>query len=265
VERPGLDKFFTLLLVYVTNLPLPDVLLFIALFIALAVFVIATLQTFRRANRNPNALWLFYLSFVPPLLLFLVSQWTPVYIERALLPSGVIFCIWLAWALFETSLPRFLQGLLTILLLIGAGFGLYQHVAYAGFPYALYRELDTSLRTELVAGDVILHSSKLSMLPAVYYDRDLPHAYIADPPGSRVDTLAPATQQVLGLQAQPDIETAVGGARRVWFIIFGQSIDEFADAGAPAHPQLAWLESSYSLVNIRYFGDLRVYLFSKAP
>lgn len=54
------------------------------------------MQTFRRAYRNLNALWLFYLSFAPPLLLFLVSQWVPVYIERALLPSGVVFCIWLA-------------------------------------------------------------------------------------------------------------------------------------------------------------------------
>ena len=77
-------KDYTLLLVYVTNLPLPNnSLLFASLFIALTVISIAIMQTFRRANRNANALWLMYLAFMPPILLFVVSQWVPVYIERA--------------------------------------------------------------------------------------------------------------------------------------------------------------------------------------
>jgi len=265
VERPGLDKLFTLLLVYVTNLPLPNNLLFAGLFIALAVVSIGLAQTFRRANRNRNALWLFYLAFAPPVLLFLVSQWVPVYIERALLPSGVIFCLWLAWAMFNTTLPAPIRNGLLALLAVGVAMGLYQHITYRGFPYAPYEALNQSLRERAMEGDVIFHSSKLTMLPAVYYDRDLPQTYIADPPGSRVDTLAPATQQVLGLEAQADIESAAGEARRVWFIIFDQSIQEYVKAGEPTHPHLAWLNANYSLVEVQNWGDLRVYLFSKRP
>ncbi|MCJ7585949.1 MAG: hypothetical protein MUO30_14430, partial [Anaerolineales bacterium] len=97
---------------------------------------------FRRADRNPNALWLFYLSFSPPILLFIVSQWVPVYIERALLPSGVIFCIWLAWALFGTSLPVPIRNGLLVLLAISVTMGLYQHITYLGFPYAPYKALN---------------------------------------------------------------------------------------------------------------------------
>jgi mannosyltransferase len=106
VERPGFAKLFTLLLTFVTNLPLPDSWLFPALFIALSVVAIGLLQTFRSSSRNSTALWLLYMSFAPPIFLFLFSQWVPVYIERALLPSGVIFCIWLAWSLFDTALPE---------------------------------------------------------------------------------------------------------------------------------------------------------------
>ena len=266
VERPGAEKLFTLLLVYVTNLPLPNnTILFIGLFIALSVFAIASLQTFHRANRNPNALWLFYLAFAPPILLFLVSQWTAVYIERALLPSGVIFCLWLAWALLETSLPTLLRNMLLVLLAIGAGFGLFQHITYAGFPYAPYRELAASLREDFQPGDLILHSSKLTMFPTVYFDPALPQTYLADPRGSRVDTLAPATQEVLNRMAQPSIESDAGQAKRIWFIIFEQSNLEYIEQGEPMHPHLLWLTDHYTLIEVQAWGDVRLYLFAQQP
>ncbi|HCM97309.1 MAG: hypothetical protein A2X25_09195 [Chloroflexi bacterium GWB2_49_20] len=262
IARPGIEKIFTLLLVYVTNLPLPNGLLFVSLFIALVVVSIAILQTFHRNNHNSNAQWLLYLSFTPPLLLFLFSQWVPVYIERVLLPSGVIFCIWLAWALFDGSLPGVVRNGLTILLLVGVVIGLYQNLTYKGFPYAPYRELDAFLNSEYDDGDIIIHSSKLTLLPAVYYDRDFPQVFIADQLGSGVDTLALATQQVLGLEARADMEGAVGKAGRIWFIIFDQSIQEYTQAGEQTHPQLSWLTAHYSLLKIQKFGDLGVYLFS---
>jgi hypothetical protein len=68
--------------------------------------------------------------------------------------------------------------------------------------------------------DVIVHSNKLTFFPTHYYDRTLPQSFIADEPGSRSDTLAYPTQQALGLFATPDVETAVQGHERVWFVIF---------------------------------------------
>ncbi|HCC78482.1 MAG TPA: hypothetical protein DEP80_02605 [Anaerolineae bacterium] len=179
-----------------------------------------------------------------------------------LLPSGVIFCIWLAWALFDGSLPGVVRNGLTILLLVGVVIGLYQNLTYKGFPYAPYRELDAFLNSEYDDGDIIIHSSKLTLLPAVYYDRDFPQVFIADQLGSGVDTLALATQQVLGLEARADMEGAVGKAGRIWFIIFDQSIQEYTQAGEQTHPQLSWLTAHYSLLKIQKFGDLGVYLFS---
>lgn len=265
VERPGVEKIFTLLLVYVTNLPLPENLLFAGLFIAMVAVSIAVLQTFRHADRKSNALWLFYLSFAPPILLFLVSQWMPVYIERALLPSGIIFCLWLAWALFGTPLPRILQTGLAILLALGAALGLYQHAAYRDFPYAPYQELDTSLSERIAPGDVIIHSSKLSLLPAEYHDRTLPQIFIADPPGGRTDTLAESTREVLEVTVASDIETATKERRRVWFVIFKRSIEEAQATSANTHSHLQYLEQQFRLIAIEDWDTLQVYLFESQP
>jgi uncharacterized membrane protein len=180
VERPGFAKIFTLFLTFVTNLPLPDGWLLPALFIALSAISIGIVQTLRVSNKNAAALWLLYLSFAPPILLFLVSQWIPIYIERALLPSGVIFCIWLAWAMFSTSLPKMIRNILVGMLVIGAAMGMIQHVTYRDFPYAPYQELDTLIRKRKASEDVVIHSNKLSIIPAVYYDPTLPQLFIAD-------------------------------------------------------------------------------------
>lgn len=264
VDRPGLDKILTLLLVYVTNLPLPNTTaLFAGLFIALAAVSIGVMQTFRAGNRDENALWLLYLTFAPPLFLFLFSQWIPVYIERALLPSGVIFCSWLAWSLLETRLPVAIRNGLILLLGVGVGLGLYQHITYRGFPYAPYRELDASLRQRAEPGDLILHASKATRLPMAYFDPSLPQTYIADPPGSKTDTLAPATQEVLGLIAMPDAALATQGAERVWFIVLQTHTDAYIRLGYEDHPYLLEMAEEFDLQIVESWGDIRLHLFTR--
>ena len=266
VERPGIAKLFTLILTYVTNLPLPEGWLFPALFVALAAMSIGLLQTFRKPNQSPSALWLLYLSFAPPLLLFLFSQWVPVYLERALLPSGVIFCVWLAWSLFDTALPDILRNIFLGLLGIAAFIGIVQHITYHDFPYAPYQALDRSLRAQMESGDAIIHSNKLSLLPALYFDRTLPQIYVADPPGGSTDTLAEATQDVLGLNVVPDLEAATTqDAHRVWFVIFERSLEEAAASGLETHPQLEYLHQHFTQINIQQFDGLLVYQFEKKP
>ncbi len=90
-------------------------------------------------------------------------------------------------------------------------------------------------------------------------------SYVADPPGSAEDTLGLSTQQVLRLLAQPDIQTASQGAERVWFVLFDESNREYVDAGYPAHPHLTWLLQHYTLMEVKTWGDVRVYLFSRVP
>ncbi len=266
VSRPEAYRLLTLLLFFVTNLPLPASELAAGLMITMLLIAIALVQTVRairlREMEAEGGVWLLYLSFFPPVLLFLFSQWKPVYLERALLPSGAVFCIWLAWALFQAKTPRALSIFAACLIVIGFAMGLYVHVTDRGGIYGPFQAVMQNLDSRRVPGDVIVHSTKLSMLPSVYFDRHLPQTYLADHPGSPMDTLAPATQQALGLPAQPDLQTAVAGAERVWYIIFDESVKEYADAGYTEPPDIAWLRAHYSSMQEQTWETLQVYLFS---
>jgi hypothetical protein len=154
-----------------------------------------------------------------------------------------------------------------LLLLFGlsAVLGIYEHVAYSDFPYGPYKELNTSLRDRLVIRDAIVHANKRTMLPALVFDRGLPHVFIGDPPGSPADTLAPATQQVLSIEAENTIQSATTGAQRVWYIIHQRKLDEYMAAGHSIHPDLEYLNSEYVLVAEEAWNELRVFLYTKQP
>jgi len=257
IEKPGVEKLFTLFLMYLPHLPLPNFLLMAGLLVATLVIALAAFQTYRA--RSGSGAWLAYLAFTPPLLLWLVSQVYPLYVERALLPSHVIFCLWLAWAFTQTKLPRPIQGFAFALILAAAGMGIYQHVTYRGFPY-MPPALTESLAERFEEGDVVIHSSKLSYLPALVYDRALPQGFIADPANSSVDTLSPATQKILNLNSFADIESGTGNAVRVWFIIYQQSLDEYADVNQ-VHPHIEYLDEHFTLESTEEWDGLKIYLY----
>ena len=143
--------------------------------------------------------------------------------------------------------------------------GIYEHLAYNDFPYGPYLSLDASLQERIQPGDVIVHSNKLSLLPAIYFARSLPQVYVADAPGSADDTLAPATQAVLGVKAEPNIQTAVGNAARVWYVIYQSSEDEYKNSGYAQAPDLLFLNSHYRLETKQIWDGLDVYLFVRQP
>lgn len=268
VEAPGLPQVFTLLLTFITNLPLPGAFLPVGLFVTLMVLALTvTLSLPQLSQRTPDSLrigWLAYLTLLPPALAFLVSQWIPIYVERAFLASGAILMVWLAWVVARPQLARPLRAGLAGMLLIGFGIGYFQHLAYQGFPYGPYRELAAHLLEFQSQPDGrIIHSNKLSLVPVHYYNGSLEQVFIADPPGSSTDTLAAETRQVIGVQAAGDIESAAGESQTIIFIIFAQSIQEAQTAGLPTHPHLTWLEEHYSLSDSQAWGDLLRLVYEK--
>jgi mannosyltransferase len=267
VARPDISKLLTLILVYLTNTPLPAQYVAGALAITMIVVIISFIQTVRytRQTGAEDGLWLLYLSFAPPLFLFLFSQWRSVYVERALLPSGAIFCIWLAWVITKTNLSKIAQYTLFGLLGLASVLGIYQHITYQDFPYGPFKEIDQSLRPRMESEDVIVHSNKLSLLPAMLFDRDLPQSFIGDPPGSGTDTLAPATQQVLNIKAEENIQAATRNAERVWYIVYQRAIDEYQAGGYPTHPDIEYLDSQYNLILEESWDGLRVLLYTTEP
>jgi 4-amino-4-deoxy-L-arabinose transferase-like glycosyltransferase len=267
IGRPDISKLFTLLVVYTANTPLPGAWLMPALTIAVVVVTIGIVQSVRPAGRasSTDGVRLLSLAIVPVVLLFLFSQWRPVYVERSLLASGAVFCIWLAWVVTRTGLPRFTQSILLGLLCIAYFMGIYQHLTYHDFPYGPFRELSASLQQRTAPEDVILHSNKLSMLPAVVFERTLSQSFIGDPPGSPTDTLAPATQQALGIRAEKDVRSATEGASRVWYIIYERSIAEYQAAGYTTHPDITYLDSQFALKTEERWNGIQLLIYTQGP
>jgi hypothetical protein len=102
------------------------------------------------------------------------------------------------------------------------------------------------------------------MLPALLFDRTFPQQFVGDVPGSSGDTLAPATQQVLGIKAATNIESATENARRVWYVIYQRVIDEYGD-GKVTYPDFDYLNSQYTLQSTETWDGLQVFLYVKKP
>jgi len=237
-----------------------------ALFVSIVLPLMLAFQLFK-ARQQPitrGALWLTTLVVGTPAVLFLVSLYQPVYIQRVLLPAGLMYAPVLGWLLWppanenKDATPVPIRALLAVGLGVVVVYGLVAHYTFAQFPRPDFSAADAYLQQNLQVGDVIVHSNKLTYLPMYYYNRALPQTYVTDPLGSGSDTLALPTQQVLGLLASPDVEAATQSAHKVWFVIFDRALQEYAPA---PHPQLAWLTNHYILRQTQHFDDLSVYEF----
>ena len=232
----------------------------LALFTAVVLPFMLLFQLFKEIRNSDarRAAWLAALAGGTPLLLFLASLYQPVYIQRALLPAALMYALVLGWLLTSKTAPAPIRWLLGGLLGITTIAGLGAHYTFAQFPRPNFPRAVAFLQQNTAPGDLILHSNKLTFFPMHYYDRALPQSFLADPPGSGSDTLALPTQQVLGLYAAGDVETAVKGANHVWFVIFNKAIEEYAPQ---THPHLAWLREHYLLVRTKQTDDLAIYEF----
>lgn len=260
IEKPGLAQIVNTLLSYVTNLPIPAQWLSVSLVMTLWVVIFTLFQTIKTKN-NKVGLWLAYLSFTPTALLFLVSQWKPLYIERATLASGGGFLLWVAWMLSETRPPKLIQALTLSFMLIGAGMGFFQHINYQNFPYAPFQKISNMLVAEVRSGAIILHANKLTALPIYYFAPRLPNRFLADPAGAQTDTLSNITQNIIGLEESVDIESATQGASRVYLILFKRDIDEYRSAGIDEHPSIVWLKNKGKLLKTNQIADIILFTF----
>ncbi len=204
-------------------------------------------------------LFTLWLAAAPILLMWLVSQWRPVYLTRGLLPSGLMLYLALAWLLTRARLPRPILGVIAIPWAATTIAGLYALYTWNTFPRPPFADVDQFIAAHRQDGDQVVHANKLTMLPMVYYNRTLAQSYIRDVPGSSDDTLARPTQETLHLLTDECITAAARGSRRVWFVIFQRQIDEQNGVS----PDLQWLDAHYRRDSIQTFNDLLVYLYDQ--
>ncbi|MBS3751866.1 MAG: glycosyltransferase family 39 protein [Anaerolineales bacterium] len=264
-EKPTIARIFTTLLSYISHLPIKNTLLPAVLFGVLLVTILTLWQTIRLSLEKEQeawpGFWLAALSFGPVFLLFGISLWRPVFIERAFLASGMMFLLWVSWVFWRTKLPQIMQALLALSVVGVMGSGLYQHYTYQGFPYGPYRKLSSYFSENLSTGERVVHSNKLTMLPTYYHDSSIPQVYVDDPEGSDTDTLSDESREALGVIEKPNIEAAASQVNTIYFVIFSREISEVKEQGLKTHPYLLWLEENFRQEDLDIWQDIRVYKF----
>jgi hypothetical protein len=227
----------------------------------LLVFLVYRAQAaLRHRNRDRAALALtLWLAAAPIALMWLVSQWRPVYLTRALLPSGLLFYVALAWLFTRARLPRPILALLGTLALSTAGAGLYGLATWTTFPRPPFDAADQYIAVRWQPGNQVVHARKISLLPMVYYNRSLPQSYVRDTPGSGEDTLARPTQEALHLLADNCAAAAAKASPRVWFVIFQEQLTQQGGTS----PELSWMQAHYRQAGVETFNDLSVYRFEQ--
>ncbi len=257
-HRPELADVLQMLVVFTTHLPLPPFEFALALFITLAIFVLAAFELVRAFRRGtPPALGLVLaFALVPPILMFVLSYgMRPIFVPRGVIASSLAYYIVLAYLVARA--PRVLPIALAVLIALLTLPSYY--AAFGEWRRAPFAEADRFLRAHMQADALILHDNKLSFFSMHFYDRDLPQAFLADPPGSSNDTLARGTQEALGL-FPTEFDDAMRGRARVWFVIFQTAIDEAAQEGR-AHGNLSRLDATMRRGEVTAFGDVRIYRY----
>ncbi len=260
----------TLYAFLVVNLDLPQPMFMMALTGALILTVLVIIQVVfylrRPIPRKPHQNSIFFVLWLavgPPALLWLASQWQPLYLERGLLPSALMLYIVLAWFFLRSGLPRPIAGLIGSIGLALVAMGLFYQYTWATFPNSPYQVGAAYISHHWRAGDVVVNQNKLIGIPMIYYERDLDQRFIGDAPGSPQDTLALPTQEALQLFAENCIQSAAAGGERVWWVNYNFAAREYAAAGRPElREALDWLAGNYTLVETQYFNDLEISLFT---
>ncbi len=253
---PGAVEVLQSIIMAFGDIPASPLAIGVALFSAVFIAVISAVSLNRKKNQNGHLLFFILMTVIPPLCLFVLSYiMRPMFVPRAFLNAyvGLSACL----AIIITRSRSMEKSLIGGLIVVTALITLPTSITYAEFPRSPFKEADQFLDDAVRQNDVILHDNKLSFFPAKVYSPDLNSRFLADMPGSANDTLAIPTIQALGLEAYSDVETAIQGYDRVFFVVFQQAIKESADI-SEGHAVIQKLNKLAGTPEEHVFGDLLV-------
>lgn len=258
--RPGLVEVFQAVLMWFIHLPLDDVWMAVGAILSLQVFVLTLVMLWRYRRANQASGYLLAWTFFPPLILFALSYLIrPVFVPRGFLVSSMTFY---GLAGMVAARSGSLGKMLGASVVLAAAISLPFFYTFAEFPRSPFRELSDSLQKNIQAGEVIVHDNKLSYFPGHFYQPNLEQAFLADFPGSSNDTYALQSQQAMQIFPAPDLDTAIGTADSVYFVVFSRAIEEY-QAGGEEHPAIAWLEEHFHQTDMTAFNDLLLIHFQR--
>lgn len=259
--KPGIVEVMQAILMWFINLPLNGFWLVLCAVLSIQAFVLIILELWRARKIWKESVYLIAWAFVPPVLLFITSYLIrPVFVPRGFLVSSMAFYGLAGIVVAKRGIiGKWMAGTIVLAALISLPF----YYTFAEFPRSPFREAVTVLKQNLQPNDLIVHDNKLSYFPSRFYAPELPQHFLADEPGTSNDTFALASQQAMELFPDADLETAVGDANIVYYVVFTQAIEEYMAAGSQNHPALEWLDNHFTQTDLTTFKDLQVIRYER--
>jgi mannosyltransferase len=168
--RPGLVEILQLLIMFVTNLPLPAWGTAAAAVVSLYLIAIALLE-FRRNRWSDEGFWfLLWYAVAPGVILFVLSYlMRPVFVPRAVIASSIAGYALLG-RLAACGRNRIAGRVAAGLFVVAALAALPAQVLFREFPRSPYQETAVWLAGQAQSGEVVLHENKLSFFSMHFYE-----------------------------------------------------------------------------------------------
>ncbi len=252
---PGIVEVLQAVIMAFGDIPAPPVVLGIVLFAAICVTVLTVISLFRNREKNGGLLFFTLMMVIPPVCLFILSYlMRPMFVPRAFLSAYVGMAAVLGIILSRSRAAE--KNLIGGLIALCAICTLPYSISFDSFPRSPFLTANQYLEQSAGTNDIILHDNKLSYFPSRVYSQNLNSHFLADEPGSANDTLAVQTMKALDIEAYTNVEYAIKGYQRVFFVVFSQTIDEYYIAGG--HPEMKFLEGKAGEPVKHEFGDLLI-------
>lgn len=260
--KPGILEIIQAIITSFAFAPMPLYWMVIVTIIIIEVVAIVLLWINRQ--KQTSLYFLVCIGLMLPTLLFIISYLTrPVFVPRIFILSTVLAYILISRFVIANRHAVIGKVVLASMLLVSL-ISLPYYYTYQSFPRSSFLQAVNYLEINANQDTLILHDSKLSFFPMMYYAPELMQTYLADPEGSANDTLALQSQEALGYVAMNEI-SGPDLPDNLFFVTFVQSEHEYNQLGL-SNPHIVKLKTIYKQEgSFKTIDDIKIYHFERVP
>ena len=260
IPKPGLETFFYTFKNFSVGFSSPRWNYLLASLVFGLCFILGLIELYKRKE-----FFLIITSyfFIPPVILFLLSQYRPVYLDRYISFIIPIFCVILA-----SGISRFKIFPISIFLILISAFSYFGYInLYETIPY-LHQAPGEHVRIpiksavqfieeNLEQGDIIGHSCRSTLLSFEYYSRRK-QDFLAVEDFEKYPQSSAWNHSSLLPELVPD---SVMGAKRIWLVLSWW--DPLPSLDPISQELKDWMDTHYKQVSYSKFQGIDLYLYEK--
>lgn len=250
--RPHPLAFFTTMYFFVVSYTLPIGLNPVGLFVFLGMLAIGLYEAFRNRSGDPylpHRILLLLGAFLPVLIVLVISQFKPIFLERTLISCTPFLTLLLADRVRSShwrSPLAYLSVALGVLVIIS----LYRYYFDPATRKPPLREAAQQIAGEFKPGDMVLHTSVGSFLPFLFYEPPSEHYLLWGDPDPHLP--ASAYESFGGRIASRE---TLGDCQRLWLVVMLDHSLEYQQ------DQAAWFDDHLALVGDSSVGGIFIRLY----